>query len=115
MSDYSNVQGADIKNKLMTGVGVEYITKEDGLEKTFEKNQIVIKGLATGTATVKAKGRGSDVFEDVINGVIDLTSSRTITISDAMIEEFSIEVSAGTPYTVSVFQSDHRRGGLNKQ
>lgn len=114
MSNYENVQGADIENKSMTGSGVEYVTYADGLRKTFEKNQIVINGLATGTATIKAKGRNSDVFEDVVNGVIELSTTRTLTIEDAMIEEFSIEVSAGTAYTVSVFQSDHRRGGLNK-
>lgn len=112
MSNYDDVQGNDVNNKTMTGSGAEYITYDDGLRNTYEKNQIVINGLATGTATVKAKGRNSDVYEDVINGVIDLTSSRTITIDDALIDEFSIEVSAGTPYTVSVFQSTHRRDGL---
>jgi hypothetical protein len=107
------MKNVDIENIEMTGVGAETIGRDEGLIKTFRTNQLVVAELATGTATVRAKGRNSDVFEDVDGGVIDLTINRTITItSDSMIEEFEVTVSAGTPYKLSIFQSDQRRGGL---
>ena len=109
----SQALGVDVENKQMTGTGGEVVGYDDGLRKVYRTNQIVIAELATGTATVKAKGRNCDVFEDVKDGVIDLAIYRTITIiSDSMIEAFEITVSAGTPYKVSIFQSDARRGGL---
>lgn len=113
MNDCQSVQGVDVENIDMIGSGVEIVGYDEGLRKTYRTNQIAFKGLNTGTVTVTAKGRGTGQFGAVKDGVVDLSINQTITIiSDSMIEAFAFETSTSAPYKVSIFQSDHRRGGL---
>ena len=98
---------ANAQNKYeqaMTGSGEETFA----IAYQYATTQVTIKGLATGTATVRAKAKESDVLETVQGGEITLDTERTITINDASLEQLGITVSAGTAYTLIVRQTDKR-------
>jgi hypothetical protein len=87
-----------------TGSGEETVN----ISFQYLTTQITITGLATGTAEIRAKAKGSDILEDVQDGVITLSDSRTLIIESTSIEQIGITVSAGTAYTVEVRQTDKR-------
>lgn len=88
--------------QLMTGVGEESLDVFQG----YRTNQISIKDLAIGTATVRVIARGNNAIESVVDGTITLSDNKTVTIKDAQIDQIFVSVSAGTPYTLLVDQSE---------
>ena len=88
--------------QVMTGSGEETLS----IAYQFTSTQITIKGLATGTATIRAKAKGGDVLETIEGGVIDLTTARTINIVDTSIEQLGVTVSANSAYTLIVRQAE---------
>lgn len=72
----------------------------------YRDNQITIVGLSSGVVTVKAKAEDSNVYEDVVNGDINLLNSRTIIIRNTPIDSFQFTVSPEAAYTVKIRQSN---------
>ena len=98
---------ANAQNKYeqaMTGSGEETLS----IAYQFNTTQITINGLATGTATIRAKAKGGDTLETVEGGTLDLTNERTITITDTSLEQLGVTVSSGTAYTLIVRQADKK-------
>ena len=88
-----------------TGASEEVIT----VDPQYTQARITINGLATGTATFRAKPQGGEVLEAIEGASINLSTERTIIIGSmsnngTSLEEIGITVSAGTGFSYYIKQ-----------
>tara|TARA_Y100000310_G_C20420457_1_gene686435 strand:+ start:50 stop:355 length:306 start_codon:yes stop_codon:yes gene_type:complete len=93
-----------IFSQVNTGTGEE----TTDLSHQYTNTQISISGLSSGTLTVRARGKGSDSLEAVIDGTIDLSSTRTLVIPNVSIDLIGLSVTPAAAYTVNIRQTDKR-------
>lgn len=90
-------------------VVLKFLQHPSYLAKSYFPNQFTVSGLSTGTFTIEARAEDSDAFESVENGTIsDLSMYRTLIIESTAISEIRTTVSAGTPYTLTVKQTNFK-------
>lgn len=70
-------------------------------------HDIAVKGNGTGTLTIKGKKVGSSVFEDIPDGLIDLSAPVSIQV-EGVIEEYEFTL-AGVTSTDDILISDTSR------
>lgn len=70
-------------------------------------HDIAVKGNNTGTLTIKGKKVGSSVFEDIPDGLIDLSAPTSIQV-EGVIDEYEFTL-AGVSGTDAILVSDTSR------
>lgn len=73
-------------------------------DDSYTEHEIVINTLATGTVTARAKVRGADSFESVVDGSIDLTANRSLIISGRQIDEIELTVSPDASFDAVIYE-----------
>lgn len=88
--------------------GTRLVNYDLRISPQYLTNVITFKGLNEGFVTIRARLIDNNNFEQVINGEIDLSDSKTIRIDGYPIEELRFIMSQTIAFTVEVRQYTFR-------